>query len=158
MNRKLEKYGSLFARLAVAAIFLHGGWSKLGELEGVAAHIAAAGLPAPELGALGAALLELGGGLAIALGIGTRWAALALALFLVPTTWLFHNPMGLEAAAAEMQMIQVYKNLAIAGGLLAFTAFGAGPLALEARAGSPWRSHQPGKPGFLKATETGAQS
>ena len=155
MNGKLEKYGSLLARLAVAAIFVHGGWSKLGGLEGTAAYIASKGLPAAELGALLAALLELGGGLAIALGLGTRWAALALAIFLVPTTWLFHNPAGLEAAAAQMQTIQVYKNLAIAGGLLALAAFGAGPLALEARARRP---RQPGRLGFRSITQTGVQS
>jgi len=151
MNSKLEKYASLVARLAVAAIFVHGGWGKLGELDGTAAYIASKGLPAAELGALLAALLELVGGLAIAFGIGTRWAALALALFLVPATWLFHNPIGLEGAAAQMQMIQVYKNLAIAGGLLAFTAFGAGPLALDARV---WRARQSGRPGFRSITST----
>ncbi len=155
MNSKLEKYGSFVARLAVAAIFIHGGWAKLGELDGTAAYIAAKGLPAAELGALGAALLELGGGLAIALGFGARWAALALAIFLVPTTWLFHNPMGLEGAAAAMQTIQVYKNLAIAGGLLAIAAFGPGPLAVGAR----WR--RPGQPGqldFRSITPQGVQS
>ena len=155
MNGKLEKYGSLVARLAVAAIFVHGGWSKLGGLESTAAYIAAHGLPAAELGALLVASLELFGGLAIALGVGTRWASLALAVFLVPATWLFHNPIGLDAAAAQMQMIQVYKNLAIAGGLLALTAFGAGPLALEARARRPW---QPGRLGFRSISEAGAQS
>lgn len=155
MNSQLEKYGSLVARLAVAAIFIHGGWGKLGELEGTAAYIAAKGLPAAELGALFAALLELGGGLAIALGLGARWAALALAIFLVPTTWLFHNPIGLEGAAAAMQTIQVYKNLAIAGGLLALTAFGPGPLALEARLR---HARQPGQPGFRSITPKGVQS
>ena len=88
MNDRLEKYGSLVARLAVAAIFIHGGWGKLGGLDGTAAYIASKGLPAPELGALLAALLELSGGLAIALGLGTRWAALALAIFLVSLTGL----------------------------------------------------------------------
>jgi putative oxidoreductase len=150
MNGKLEKYGSLVARLAVAAIFVHGGWSKLGALDGTAAYIAAKGLPAAELGALFAALLELSGGLAIALGAGTRRAALALAIFLIPATALFHSPIGLEGAAAQMQWIHVYKNLAIAGGLLAFTAFGPGPLALEARKRSPFR---PGRLGFRSLTQ-----
>lgn len=152
MNGRLEKYGSLAARLAIAAIFVHGGLAKLGALDGTAAYIASKGLPAAELGALFAALLELGGGLAIALGLATRWAALALALFLVPTTWFFHNPFGLEAAAAQMQWIQVYKNVAIAGGLLAFTAFGAGPLALEARRRRPQPSRQLG---FRSITQGG---
>ena len=155
MNGKLEKYGSLLARLAVAAIFVHGGWGKLGALDGTAAYIAAKGLPAAEAGALFAALLELGGGLAIALGVGTRWAALALALFLVPATWFFHNPVGLEGAAAQMQMIHAYKNLAIAGGLLAFTAFGPGPLAFDARLRRP---RQTGQLGFRSITQTGVQS
>jgi len=154
MNGRLEKYGSLVARLAVAAIFIHGGWGKLGGLDGTAAYIASKGLPAPELGALFAALLELGGGLAIALGLGTRWAALALAIFLVPATAFFHNPVGLDGAAVQMQWIHVYKNLAIAGGLLAFAAVGAGPLALEARARRP---RQPGQLGFRSITQTGVQ-
>ncbi len=154
MNGKLEKYGSLVARLAVAAIFLHGGWGKLGGLDGTAAFIASKGLPAPALGAIFAALLELFGGLALALGIGTRWVALALAIFLVPVTIFFHNPFGLEGAAAQLQWIQVYKNLAIAGGLLAFTAFGAGPLALEARARRP---RQPGSLGFRSDTRMNPQ-
>jgi putative oxidoreductase len=150
MHDKLEKYGSLVARLAVAAIFVHGGWGKLGSLDATAGYIASKGLPAAELGALFAASLELAGGLAIALGVATRWAALALAIFLVPTTGLFHNPIGLEAAAAQMQWIHVYKNLAIAGGLLAFTAFGPGPLALEAR---PRRPRRRGRLGFRSITQ-----
>lgn len=150
MNDKLEKYGSLVARLAMAAIFVHGGWGKLGNLDATAGYIASKGLPAAELGAIVSALLELGGGLAIALGLGTRWAALALAVFLVPATWFFHSPLGLEATAAQMQWIHVYKNLAIAGGLLAFTAFGPGPLALEARRRRPRRR---GRLGFRSITQ-----
>lgn len=62
------------------------------------------------------------------------------------------KPVGLEAAAAQMQCIQVYKNLAIAGGLLAFTGFGAGPLALEARRRRPQPSRQLG---FRSITQGG---
>ena len=155
MNRHLEKYASLIARLAVATIFVHGGWSKLTSLDATAGYIASKGLPAAELGAFFAASLELVGGLAIAVGLGTRWASLALAVFLVPATWFFHNPVGLEAAAAQMQWIHVYKNLAIAGGLLAFTAFGPGPLAVEAR---PRRPRQPGRLGFRSISEVRAES
>ncbi|MCB1008828.1 MAG: acyl-CoA dehydrogenase family protein, partial [Acidobacteria bacterium] len=59
MNARLERLGSLIGRLAVATIFFHSGWGKLGDLGGVAAHVAAKGLPAPELAALAAGLLEL---------------------------------------------------------------------------------------------------
>jgi putative oxidoreductase len=131
MNERLQQYGALAARLGLAAIFVHAGWGKLAGLEGAAAYVASRGLPAPELLTLIAGATELLGGLALVTGFGARWAALALALFLVPTTVLFHNPAGLEAAAAQMQTIHVYKNLAIAGGLLAIASFGAGSLALR---------------------------
>jgi putative oxidoreductase len=150
MQRSLDIYGSLVARLAVAAIFVHSGWAKLGALAETSGALAAMDLPAPQALALAAALVELGGGLALALGFRARWAALALAAFLLPATALFHSPAGLDAAAAHLQVIHVYKNLAIAGGLLAFASFGPGPLALDARAPQP---RQPGRLGFRSISE-----
>ena len=155
MQDQLEKYGSLAGRLAVAAIFVHSGLGKLGDLEATAAYVAANGLPAPQLLALLAGVVELVGGVALAVGLHSRWAAAALAAFLVPATVLFHNPAGLGAAAAHLQWIHVYKNLAIAGGLLAFTAFGAGPLAVEAR---PRKVREPGRLGFRSISEAAARS
>ena len=153
MQRHLEKYGALAGRLAIAAIFVHSALGKLGDLESAAAYIATKGLPAPQMLALLAGLVELLAGAALAVGFRSRWAAAALAAFLVPATVLFHSPAGLDAAAAHQQWIHVYKNLAIAGGLLAFTAFGAGPLALEARTPRPRR---PGRLGFRSISEVGA--
>ena len=108
---------------------------------------------------LGLALLEQGGGGA-RLGAGARpLVELRERRGARPAgrgrLGLFHNPIGLEGAAAQMQWIQVYKNLAIAGGLLAFTAFGSGPLALEARARRP---RQPGQLGFRSITQSGVKS
>jgi putative oxidoreductase len=132
-----QRYGSFAARLALAAIFIHSGFGKLASPEGAAGYIASKGLPAPLLLAVGAGVVELLGGLALVAGLRTRWAAVALALFLVPTTFFFHNPSGLEGAAAQMQAIQIYKNLAIAGGLLMLASWGAGPLSLDARHRGP---------------------
>lgn len=140
MTTTFERYGSLFARLALAAIFVHAGWGKLANLDGVAGYIGSKGLPAPLLLALAAGLVELLGGLALAVGLRARWAALALALFLVPTTFFFHNPIGLEAAAAQMQQIHLFKNLAIVGGLVAVASLGAGALALDVLFARPRRS------------------
>jgi len=133
MNATFERFAPLLARLGLAGIFLFAGWGKLTALDATAGYIASIGLPAPGLLALAAGLTEVAGGLALVLGLGTRWAALALVLFLVPTTALFHNPVGLEAAAAHAQQLQLLKNLAIVGGLLSIALHGAGPLALEAR-------------------------
>lgn len=141
MNGTFERYAALAARLGLAAIFVLSGWGKLAAPEGTAAFIAGHGLPAPLALALAAGVTELAGGLALALGLRTRWAALALTALLVPVTFLFHNPAGLEAAAAHLQQIQLLKNVAIAGGLLAVAGCGAGPLALDALFARRARAH-----------------
>lgn len=128
-----ERFGSLVARVALAAIFVHSGWGKLTGLEGTAAFIGSKGLPAPLALAALAGITELAGGLLLVFGWRARSAALALALLLVPATILFHNPIGLAVAEAHMQQIQVYKNIAIIGGLVAIATWGAGALSLDAR-------------------------
>jgi putative oxidoreductase len=130
---KLEKYGPLAARASLALIFLLSGFGKLAALGSTAGYIASKGLPAPALLAMTAALVELVGGASVLLGWKARWGALALIAYLVPVTLLFHNPAGLEGMAAQMEVIQFLKNLAIAGGLLAVASFGPGQLALEGR-------------------------
>lgn len=74
-----------------------------------------------------ATVVELLGGVLILLGIQVRFGALILALFLIPTTLLFHNFWDLEGKEMEIQMTMFLKNLAIFGGALAFLAFGKGP-------------------------------
>lgn len=129
----LERFGPLASRTALAAIFLCSGVSKLADPAGTGGYIASKGLAYGAFLALCAGLLEVAGGTALLLGLKTRWGALALAAFLVPATAIFHNPSGLEGMAAQMEMIQVLKNLAIGGGLLALSSFGPGPYSLEAK-------------------------
>lgn len=130
MNRS-QQFGSLIARFALAAIFVHSGFAKLASPGDAAAFIESKGLPLPLLLAIAAGLTELLGGVLLAAGLRTRWAAFGLALFLVPTTLLFHNPIGLEGAAAQMQQIQLLKNVAIIGGLLAVSTAGALGLSID---------------------------
>lgn len=73
-----------------------------------------------------ATIVEIAGGLLILLGIQVRLGALILTLFLIPTTFLFHNFWGLEGKEQQMQMVHFMKNLAIFGGGLTLLAFGKG--------------------------------
>jgi putative oxidoreductase len=76
-------------------------------------------------------LFELGGGIAVAIGWKTRWAALALALFMVVITPVFHRFWGLSPEEAVMQQIHFMKNVSILGGLLVLFAFGPGRYSLD---------------------------
>ncbi len=48
-------------------------------------------------------------------------------------TLIFHNPAGLEGMAAQLEVVQVLKNLAIIGGLVAIASFGPGRVSIDAR-------------------------
>lgn len=131
---------TLVGRLLLAAIFVASGVMKLATPTATAAYIEAHGLPVPLAAGILAGLLELAAGLLLAAGFQTRWAAVVLAAFLVPVTAIFHNPLGLSGAEAQLQIAQVLKNLAIMGGLLVVAGFGPGRFSLEARAASPARA------------------
>lgn len=113
----------LAGRLLLAAIFLHEGWSKIANYAGSAAYTRAFGLPEALLPA--AIAVELGGGLLIALGLFTRCASVALAVFCLFTAAVFHTKLG-----EINQLLHFEKNLAIAGGFLVLAVAGPGRFAL----------------------------
>lgn len=114
------------ARLLASAIFISAGFSKLGTgYAGTQAYMATVGLSGAFLPLV--IMLEIGGGLALLLGFQARLAAFALAVFCIVSAVLFHS------GADQMQQIMFMKNLTMAGGLLAFTVFGAGRLSLDGK-------------------------
>ena len=101
------------ARLLLCLVFIQAVIGKLTGFAGPAAAIAAKGLPlAPALLVAAMALMAVGSALVIS-GWKARLGAVLLLLFLVPTTLLFHGDV-----ADKMERIQLFKNLAIMGGLL----------------------------------------
>jgi putative oxidoreductase len=92
-------------------------------------YIQSTGLPLASLGLVAAIIVELGGGLLLALGYKTRLVAAVLAVFSVVTGLIFHSALG-----DQNQLIHFLKNLAMAGGLLQVAAFGAGAYSLDAKA------------------------
>jgi putative oxidoreductase len=129
------KWAPLAARVLIAAIFVWSGVGKMLNFEGTQGYMASKGMPLTAMFAVGAIAVELGGGLALAAGFWARRAAVALALFMVPTTLMFHGFWAYQGQEAAMQTIQFMKNLAIIGGLLMVASFGAGMASLDARRG-----------------------
>jgi putative oxidoreductase len=115
---------ALVARVFASAIFITAGYGKLGAgYAGTQAYMAAMGVPSAMLPLVIA--LELGGGIALLFGFQTRLVALLLAGFSIIAGLIFRT------GADQMQQIMLMKNFAMAGGLLAFTMFGAGRLSLD---------------------------
>jgi putative oxidoreductase len=127
----LNHYGPLAGRILIAAIFVFAGLGKITGFEGTVGYIASKGLPLPQLAAIGAILVELGGGIMLVLGWKTRWAAVALFLFTGLAALFFHNFWALSPDQAQNQMIHFMKNMAVMGGLLFVVVHSGGPLSLD---------------------------
>ena len=133
----LNHYGPLVGRLMIAAIFVGSGFRKITGFDGTVGYIASKGLPLPQLAAIAAIIVELGGGILLILGWKTRWAAAAMCIFTVVAALIFHNFWVVPAEQAQNQMIHFMKNICMAGGLLYVVVFGSGPLAVDAGASGP---------------------
>ena len=122
-------------RVLLALMFILAGLSKLGNIEGTAGYIASGGLPFASVLAVVVGLLELLGGLAIAAGFQARWAALALGLFTLAASVLFHKFWAVPADQVMVPQLMFMKNLSVAGGLFIVAALGAGPVSVDAHRG-----------------------
>ena len=121
----------LAARLLVTPLFIYSGIGKI-----LAFGVTASRLPGGEGGfgsflAAGSIVIELGASLALILGIWTRCAALALIVFTVLATLMFHNFWASPAAAVTAQTVNFLKNLGLIGLFAMIAAFGPGAYALR---------------------------
>lgn len=119
------------ARICLAAVFIGAGIDKFMSFDQTSAYMAAKGFPVVPLFLVGAALIEILGGLILVFGYRTRFGALILLLFLIPTTIIFHSFWNLTGADQSMQQIMFFKNLAIFGGLLYVLCHGAGLFSID---------------------------
>ena len=122
MNNILQPIG----RLMLALIFILAGIGKIADPAGNMSFMQSAGVPGLLLWPTIA--LEILGGLAIAVGFKTRYAAFALAVFSVAAAFIFHRNFG-----DQMQMIMFLKNIAMAGGLLLLATSGATAYSLDSK-------------------------
>ena len=134
MNPNTANAAALAGRILVALLFILAGWNKIGGFDGVAGYIGSKGLPMPQVLAALTIALELGGGLLLAIGFKTRLVAVLFFLWLIPTTLLFHAYWGItDAAQAQAQFNNFYKNVSIMGAMALLFAFGPGAYSLDKR-------------------------
>lgn len=113
-NSKLPNALNLAGRLALAALFVPAGISKIGGFEGTVGYIQSVGLP-------------------LVAGYRVRAAALVLALFTLVASVFFHAFWAVPAEQAFVQQLMFFKNIAVVGGLLVLASQAPAGWTLDAR-------------------------
>ncbi len=127
---RYSEYAPSIVRLTVGLIFLAHGWGKFTNLQAIGQMFGSMGMPAPTLMAGFVAAVELLGGIALILGIGTRVAAVLLSIVMlvaivkVKSSIGLIAPMGAKLPGAEL-------DLALLAGLVTLLLQGAGRLSLS---------------------------
>ena len=119
-------------RVIVGLAFLLHGWQKVFTIgfAGVGGFFGSLGIPAAGFFAIVVSLVELLGGLALILGIGTRIAGALLTITMLVAMLTVHLPNGFFASDNGIELV-----LVLGAATLAFTITGAGNLSLDARLG-----------------------
>ncbi|MGH9745409.1 MAG: DoxX family protein [Candidatus Acidiferrales bacterium] len=122
----------LSGRILLSAILLLSGVNKIFAFKMYTGWAAGAHLPLPPVAIAVAAAIEILGGLAIITGFQTKLAAWVVFLYLIPTTFLFHNFWTMDGMNRIDNQVHFLKNVAIMGGLLILAANGAGGASIDA--------------------------
>jgi putative oxidoreductase len=130
MEKQLTGWLPALGRLLITALFLPSGIMKLASYAGTMGYISSHSLPLPQVAYVIAVLVEVPVVILFFLGWQTRIMAAILGIYTIAAALFFHNNL------ADMgQAINFWKNLAIAGGLCSFVAYGAGTWSID-----HWRS------------------
>jgi putative oxidoreductase len=111
----------LVARAMLAYIFVIEGAEKIATYSDVVDYMQSSGVDGRLLPLV--IITELGAGVLVLFGLFTRWAAIALAGYCLLTALLFH--LGAD------QVIELRKNVAMAGGFLTLATFGPGAWSID---------------------------
>jgi putative oxidoreductase len=132
----LDKYAVITARVLVSLVFFLNGLNIIGQ--SLAAHeMAAHGVPVSLIPTLimGARALQLVAGTGLALGIYPRVSSVALLLFLIPAFLMAHAFWQVAGTSPlyVLQLINFFKNVCMADGLVFIAAAKDQPLLFPAR-------------------------
>jgi putative oxidoreductase len=122
----LQTYLPTAGRIFLALIFILAGLAKITAIDSNVGYMEAFGVPGFLIWLV--IIVEVVGGVMLAAGYKTRWAAAALGGFALVSALIFHTDFS-----NQMEMTNFLKNLAITGGMLYVIAFGPGALAVDMR-------------------------
>lgn len=125
MRDWLEHYAPVIGRVMIAVLFIAAGVNKFLDFDTRVVEMGYMGVPFGELFRgvlLGLAIaIEIVCGLLLVVGLYARYAAAVILVFVIAVTYFYH-PAWLE----PRQTMELFKNLAIMGGLLYIITHGPG--------------------------------
>jgi putative oxidoreductase len=122
----------LAGRVLLGLSFVALGYSKLGNIPATTAYFAGVGLLPANLFAWLAGCAQMVLGVALILGMATRYAALASFLWVLASIAITHRYWTYEASQQFEQYNALLKNFAVMGGALYVFVIGAGHYSLDA--------------------------
>ncbi len=121
----------LFGRILLGWIFVRSGYGKIFDIGAVANTFPPRGLP--YFMAYIAVPAEFFGGIALLLGLATRYVTIVLAIFVVVATFSSHRYWDFtDAAQRRIQDVNFWKNISMLGGLLIAFISGPGRFSVDA--------------------------
>lgn len=119
-NPSLSSWGPTVLRVVVGIVFVAHGWQKIHMgVHGVAGFLGMIGVPIPSVSAAVLIAVEFLGGIALILGLGTRWVSLLIAFDMLVAILAVHmkngffNPQGFEY---PLTLLAASISLALTGG------------------------------------------
>jgi putative oxidoreductase len=123
---------SLAGRILIATIFLMSAvGNKIPNFSSVSAYMASEGVPFPQLMLFGGIVFLVAGSLSVIAGYRTLVGAGLLLVFLILSTYFFHDFWNFEGEEQQQQMIQFMKNLSLMGTMILLIANGPGQFSLD---------------------------
>ena len=138
-----------FGRILFAVLFVYTGATKLFAIQATADFIAAkvalpalivpylaqlesmTGMTTPQMLAIGIGAFEVIAGLMIALNFLARFFSILLIVFVVVTTFYFHDFWNQAPPDNAKTLIDALKNLSLIGALFIIAGYGKGPRSVE---------------------------
>lgn len=121
----------LVSRILLVTLFVMFGWSKLTGFSGTVDYMTHAGAPMPMISAVIAVVMEFVVGILLLVGFYTRPLAVLLAIYTIATALIGHRFWTMTGMDQYMNMINFYKNVSIAGGLIALAVAGPGRFSID---------------------------
>jgi putative oxidoreductase len=121
----------LVGRILMSVLFLWAAAAKLMALQGTVSYMASKHMPYIYWFLAGALFLQIAGGISLLLGYRARWGVWMLIIFIIPASVVFHDFWNSSGSTRLIEQMMFMKDMAILGGLFAFTVAGPGSYSFD---------------------------